>query len=244
MNIITALKMVFTVLLVFYGSTVWSVTLSPQDYSIPGDAIIIDTRDSKSCSTQTITRARCLTANQMHYPDLQLASFRDINWLLGTLGISEAKDIVVIGDRHKEKFFVAGILHLMGLKQVTVVNQATNLLFDQHPLSAGLSSTLLRSNYLTTPLQDELIVLNSEFHELASRKDTRIINKLNNVMEIEVQGFKYRIIAATNPVEAIAYFASKITSLPAGRSLKVLLDTPKNESWRLMLSKTKEMISG
>ena len=63
-------------------------------------------------------------------------------------------------------------------------------------------------------------------------------------MEIEVQGFKYRIIAATNPVEAIAYFASKITSLPAGRSLKVLLDTPKNESWRLMLSKTKETISG
>ncbi|MGI9304122.1 MAG: hypothetical protein ACR2RB_15680, partial [Gammaproteobacteria bacterium] len=68
-----------------------------------------DTRAIATCSHNSIAGAICLHPSQFLYPDGRPASFRDINWLVGTYGLDSSSTVVVVGDTGIGNYFVAGM---------------------------------------------------------------------------------------------------------------------------------------
>lgn len=124
--------------------------------------VFIDTRPVESCLSSGFAGTWCMPPDHLLYPDGRLASFRDINWLVGTYGLMEDSVAVVFGDDEEDLRFVAGALFLIGVSSVKLwkgkPRDMGNLTGSGHSVTRGL----LRLNYFANPVRDRFIALDSE----------------------------------------------------------------------------------
>ena len=127
-------------------------------------AVAVDTRATEACAAKSIEGARCLPAAAFLGPHRRLADFREILWLLGANGLDGGEHVLVAGDAPEARDFVAGILHLAGQKQVSILtrslSQGAGLPADA--LGPGTERAMTREKVFQAPLRDPLIVLRGE----------------------------------------------------------------------------------
>ena len=121
---------------------------------------VIDTRDLQDCETSSLPRGRCLPVDNFVDPTGKVISFHALRWLLGTVGLSGAENVLVIGDKADTVRTVGALLYLAGQKHVAVLEAPFTAALNA-PGGAGRSlsrevifTAPMRDVYLLTQLQD------------------------------------------------------------------------------------------
>jgi len=84
-----------------------------------GNWVLLDARTAERCMDSSVSGAHCLPSNTFFAENGDLASFYHINWVLGTMGLSESDDLLVFSDTAIERDAVAGLLFLAGQARVS-----------------------------------------------------------------------------------------------------------------------------
>lgn len=160
--------------------------LSLQDWTI------IDTRDAGACTSKTLAGARCLPVNDFMGPHDRMAGFADIAWLLGTAGIDGSEQVLIVGQQPSQRDFVAGVLHVMGQRQIAILRQPVAKLVSAN--LASVAGGILRSK---TRLKVYMAPARSEHVIFARELDQRIVGAggvklLDGRSEAEYWGKKVR----------------------------------------------------
>ena len=181
----------------------------------------IDTRDKESCQRMSIKGGLCISPDELRYPDGTLASFRDINWLIGTYGVSTENTIVVLGDNKTDVYMVAAVLYLLGVTEVAVWDSNFASIAAVRETGNGRVRGILRSEYFSNPMRDELIALDSDLKQLFKRATNVTVEKLDST------GFDGQLIRApselpivtgSTPSAALANFTDQVLSTKIGAS--------------------------
>ena len=124
--------------------------------------VFVDTRDVGTCAARSVEGALCMEPSQLLYPDGTPASFRDINWLVGTFGLEPPSPAVVFGDNESDDDFVAGILFLLGQSRIVIWRGSPGALLETREQGAGRQRGMLRSRFIVTSMRDEYIALDDD----------------------------------------------------------------------------------
>ena len=91
-------------------------------------------------------------------------SFRNLRWLLGTMGLTGSETAVVAGDHGTAEDFVAGLLYLAGQRRVEVVREPLTGWLSRHPRAVGTGRTrgVFREAIYTAWPRTRLVVLRRE----------------------------------------------------------------------------------
>ncbi len=129
-----------------------------------GAEVVIDTRPAADCAAGSVgSDARCLPANLLFGPQGRLVDPKVLLWRLGTLGLTGAEKVAVIGDDPSTRDAVAALLHIAGQAAVTVVETPPSAL---PPGGPGRTAGLVREVVYTAPMRDDLLILRDELAAL------------------------------------------------------------------------------
>ena len=97
-------------------------------------------------------------------PRGRLVSWRNIRWLLGTMGLTGTETTVVAGDDATADDFVAGILYVAGQRRVEVAVHPLTAWLARHPHATGSGATrgVFREAIYTAWPRTRLVVLRRE----------------------------------------------------------------------------------
>jgi len=136
--------------------------------TMPGNALVLDSRPAALCEKQSLAGARCLSATDFLGPHNRLAGFADIAWVLGSAGLSGAESVLVVGDNPLRRDFVAGLLYIMGQARVSVLSRGLKTL--NAPRGPGIARATVRRKIWQAPTRGKAIVFKNEMRDaLASR---------------------------------------------------------------------------
>ncbi|MBB4302760.1 3-mercaptopyruvate sulfurtransferase SseA [Rhodobium orientis] len=138
--------------------------------SVPADAVVVDSRNAETCAegapAREETEPRCVPIAAVTGPHGRLASFRDIAWFLGTVGLDGSETVLVVGARERDRDAVAGLLHLGGQKTVLVWQRPINALGEGFATVSGRVSEPARRAVFREPMRDDRIVLKNELQRM------------------------------------------------------------------------------
>jgi thiosulfate/3-mercaptopyruvate sulfurtransferase len=131
---------------------------------------VIDARPLQQCLKQSVLEARCLPAADFFGPHDRLASFENINWLLGTAGLSGQEHILVVGDKAQERDFIAGVLFVAGQKEVSVLTRQMSRGggFSDKFLGSGIERMETRTNVYHGIARDKAVIFKNELASILS----------------------------------------------------------------------------
>ncbi len=133
--------------------------------AIAGDEIIIlDARPADLCEDATLPNARCLPAEDFLGLDQRLAGFANIAWVLGSAALTGSEKVLVIGGNPVRRDFVAGLLYIMGQKDISVLSKGVSKLKAE--LEPGEPRGMLRTKIWQAQARDEALVFVHELHNL------------------------------------------------------------------------------
>ncbi len=137
-------------------------------WPLPADSVVVDTRRRAVCERQSVTGAVCLNPRMLLTARGELASWRNVRWLLGALNMTGAETALVVGDHARREDFVAGMLYLAGQRRVDVIADPVSAWLRHHPQASGAGTTrgVFREALYTAWPRTRLVVLR---HELAAR---------------------------------------------------------------------------
>ncbi len=121
-------------------------------------AAVLDVRDRKVCETASLPGARCLPLRDFFGPRGRLASFKDIRWLLGTVGLTGAETVAVAAATPSRAETAGAILWLAGQAEVRIVPEPVAAGDD----AGGRSRSLTREAVFTAPMRDDRLVTHAE----------------------------------------------------------------------------------
>ena len=127
-------------------------------------AYVIDSRPLQQCLKQSVLNARCLPVADFFGPHDRLAGFENINWLLGTVGLSGHEHILVVGDKAQERDFVAAVLFVVGQKEVSVLTRqmSSGGGFSSKLLGSGVERMKTRTNIYHGIARDKAVIFKNE----------------------------------------------------------------------------------
>ncbi|MCW2306652.1 rhodanese-like domain-containing protein [Rhodobium gokarnense] len=138
--------------------------------AIPAGVVVVDSRDADTCAGGAPARAetepRCVPIAAVIGPNGRLASFRDVAWFLGTVGLDGSETVLVIGARERDRDAVAGLLHLAGQKGVLVWQRPINALGEDFATVSGRISEPARRAVFREPTRDDRIVLRDDLQRM------------------------------------------------------------------------------
>ncbi len=130
----------------------------------PPRAVVVDTRQRALCERRSVAGGLCLSPRVFQDRCGRLPSFRNVRWLLGTMGLTGSETAVVAGDDGTARDFVAGLLYLAGQRRVEVIRGSLTGWLDRHPRAAGTGRTrgvFREAIYVAWP-RTRLVVLHRE----------------------------------------------------------------------------------
>lgn len=127
-------------------------------------ALVIDTRPLARCVKDTLAGAHCLPPEALLGPHGRLPAFRQLVWVLGTVGLSGRGTVLVSGDHAERRDFVAGVLFLLGQKHVLVLVQPLDAVLraDTARTAPGVERGMLARPLFQGAARSKLIVLRQE----------------------------------------------------------------------------------
>jgi len=169
---------------------------------------VIDTRNRSTCIKETLQGAVCFSSEELIDNTGRLPSFKKIAWLLGTYGLSGEETLLVTGNSKQEKHFIAGILYLMGQKQVMIVARELDTLLKEHHTGGGRSRAQNRMAIYTANPRQQHMLFKTELKAMLS------------------EGVHMRILDARSEDE---YWGKQVTGLRGGH-------IPGAEPWNFSLA--------
>lgn len=140
---------------------------------IAEDAVVVDSRRSEVCADGAPSRggepARCLPISAFTGPHGRLASFRDINWVFGTVALTGSEHVLVVGDRQNDRDAVAALLHLAGQADVSVWKKPIGALGEGFVTTPGTTADPARRAVYQAPMRDDRIVLRDDLKAALQR---------------------------------------------------------------------------
>ena len=125
--------------------------------------LIIDVRQLDKCEKASLPGAHCLPLRDVLGPHKRLANISGLLWLLGTVGLSGFEHVMVIGDRARDRDFMAGLLYIAGQKKTTILETViSNNSALANRLEAGTVRGRTREKVFQASMRSQLVVLRSE----------------------------------------------------------------------------------
>lgn len=188
---------------------------SLQSLQALGPHTHIDTRRSEHCQDNTIDGALCLHPSDIFYPNGVPASFRDINWLVGTLGLRATDTVVIFGDIDEDNYVIASIVYLLGQKQIFIWKSGAQALIRSSAQGYGRRRGVLRDTYYQGRMRDRHIFLDDDVRRLFKTQDKYDIERLDATSgEVPAQNVATstgeRLVLADTPQQALEAFALAI----------------------------------
>jgi thiosulfate/3-mercaptopyruvate sulfurtransferase len=200
-------------------------TLSSSSPLTLDKMILLDTRTIEQCLESSVSGARCLPAGTFYSKEYGLASFHHINWVLGTMGLSENDHLLVFADNTVDRDAVAGLLFLAGQRKVSrwagEMEQLQNLL----GVASGKPRRTTRTRVYAGITRDKFIALVPELKALQQAGWT-----LSPAQPSSGAMPDNTMVSAGSPIVAIAIFARLLAN--GHQSLKVFIDTVESENHR------------
>jgi len=134
---------------------------------LPAELVVIDSRAGNACANGSVTRdggaARCLPIAAVTGPHGRLASFRDIHWRLGTLGLDGSETVLIVGDRQGDRDAVGALLFLAGQRTVLIWSRPIDdLIAAGFAAIPGKEGEPARTAIYQAPMRDARVVLRGE----------------------------------------------------------------------------------
>jgi len=194
-------------------------TVGVAERVVSEDMVLVDARTIEQCLALSVSGARCLPANTFFAEDGRLASFYDISWVLGTLGLSQNDKLLVFADKAESRDAVAGLLFLSGQLGVWRWTGKMESLQDALGKGSGQVRGITRKRVYTGTTRGSLMVFDAELDGL--RKSGWVLSS-----EKSVSGpvKDKTIVSASSPMLAISRFAGLMENGP--QLLKVMIDQP------------------
>jgi len=123
------------------------------------DAHVIDVRDLQSCAQASLPGARCLPIRSLVSPTDGLVGFHALRWLLGTVGLSGAQTVLVIGANARDVRTVGALLYLAGQRRVRLLDKP---FAPQSDDPGGVARSLSREVVFTEPMRDKRLLINRQ----------------------------------------------------------------------------------
>lgn len=176
-------------------------------------AQVIDARPLEQCLTKSVRGARCLPVADFFGPHDRLASFVNINWLLGTAGLSGQEHVLVVGNNAQERDFIAGVLFVAGQKEVSVLTQKMKRGggFSEKFLGLGVERMESRTNVYHGIARDKAIVFKKELSKILSFDTPTVL--IDGRSEKEFWGASVRGVRGGHIVGARHFSSSRLRSL-------------------------------
>ncbi len=140
------------------------VARSRLPWPLPAHSVVVDTRRRGVCARRSVAGGLCLNPRMLLTSRGQLASWRNVRWLLGALKLTGDETAIVTGDRARREDFVAGMLYIAGQKRVEVVTDPLTAWLARHPGALGTGTTrgVFREAIYTAWPRTRLVVLRQE----------------------------------------------------------------------------------
>jgi len=122
-----------------------------SDTSDVSQAHIIDVRTVDECEHSALPHARCLPMDNFVSPTGKVIDFHALRWLLGTVGLSGAETVVVVGATTDNARTVGALLYLAGQKRVLMLDTPLQPHTDA---PGGDTRSLSREAVFTAPMRD------------------------------------------------------------------------------------------
>lgn len=217
----------FLILLTFITATLPSQasiqTLNSSSPATLNKMILLDARAIEQCLHSSVSGARCLPAGTFYSKEYGLASFHHINWVLGTMGLSENDDLLVFADNEADRDAVVGLLFLAGQLKVSrwtgEMEQLQNLL----GAGPGQARGATRTHIYAGTTRDKFIALVPEIKAL--QQAGWILSSTQPSSEAVPVN---TVVSASSPIMAVAIFARLLAN--GHQSLKVVVDTVELEN--------------
>ena len=191
--------------------------------------VFVDTRPVQDCLSNGFSATWCLPPDHFLYPDGRLASFRDINWLVGTYGLMEDSVAVVFGDNEEDVRFVAGMLFLCGASSVKLWKGKASDIGQLTGSGYSVTRGLLRLNYFANPVRDRYIALDRELRSFfgqgpsLSKSSAGAGSQVFRGMDNEGSDTVRRMVVADTPRQALNTFVQNLL-LTSPDGLQVHID--------------------
>ena len=139
--------------------------------SVSSGWVVVDSRTAQQCETATMAGARCLPAADFFGPHRRLASIAEIAWLLGTAGLDGNESVLVVGDDATDRDFVAGMLFIMGQRQVRILADHVSRLVSSNMFSkyAGVARSQVRETVYSASSRIQNVVFGLELFRMYSQ---------------------------------------------------------------------------
>lgn len=185
-------------------------------------AVIVDSRPAEQCRQRTLPGARCLPAEDLLGPHRRLPNARDLLWLLGTVGLTGAERVLVVGDDPQARDFVAGVLFVAGQRQVHVVTDPVKrLLASGRAAGPGAERAFTRTAVFVAPMRDERLILREELSAQLARGETPLL--LDGRSTEEYWGERVRAARTGHLPGAINLPATTLRAQPADAAARTVL---------------------
>lgn len=142
----------------------------------------LDVRQQDDCLHQTLANAICLPVESLLTDRARLANFSGLLWKLGTAGLTGSEHMLIMGDKLVRMEFVAGLLHLAGQRQITLLYRPLTDIIEQHDkqhdqqFAPGSPTPPTRTSVWQSLMRSENIVLHNEMQQQAQAGATVILD--------------------------------------------------------------------
>jgi len=143
----------------------------------PNDAAvrIVDARAHGKCERASLPGARCLPADELFDADGRPVDFHALRWLLGTIGLTGAERVLVVGTDEAQASAVGALMFLAGQRDVAIL--------DRPPAVApgaggGASRNMTREDVFVAPMRDLLLVAGPEHAPQPAIESGRPLDRL------------------------------------------------------------------
>lgn len=136
-------------------------------------------RSKERCSELTLDKATCLPVEELLASRQRVANFSGLLWKLGTADLVGDEHVLVVGESIVRKDVIAGILHLAGQRQISILVPNLSELISTLPESRhskGVVTSSTRRQVWQAPMRSENIVLHDEMLQLVSGNRTLILD--------------------------------------------------------------------
>ena len=139
--------------------------------SVSSGWVVVDSRAAQQCEVATMASARCLPAADFFGPHRRLAGIAEIAWLLGTAGLDGNESVLVVGDDATDRDFVAGMLFIMGQRQVRILADNVSRLISSNklPKYAGAVRSQVRETVYSASSRIRNVVFGLELFRMYSQ---------------------------------------------------------------------------
>ena len=188
--------------------------------AIKQGAQVIDVRPLEQCLKKSVRRAKCLPIADFFGPHNRLASFVNINWLLGTAGLNGNEHVLVVGNNARERDSIAGILYITGQKKISILTQQMSQGggFSERLIDSGIERSNTRLTVYQGIARDKTIIFKRELAQIVTSNTSTAL--VDGRSEKEFWGAKVRGLRGGHIVSARHLSYSRLRSLKtAGESI-------------------------